>query len=121
MKEYRLVVAGCRNYNNYFKLSREIKKFLKSIDKDYAIIIVSGGATGADTLGEKFAAKHNLKVERYPAEWNIYGKSAGPRRNSQMAKISDGVIVFWDGKSHGTKSMIECAKKENKPCKIIQI
>ena len=121
MKEYRLVIAGCRDYNNYFRLSQEVKKYIKSLGENYSIIIISGGASGADALGEKFAKKHKLQVERYPAEWDKYGKFAGPRRNAQMAKAADAVIVFWDGKSRGTKNMIECAKKENKPYKIIEI
>ncbi len=112
MKEYRLVIAGCRSYNNYFRLSREVKKYIKTLGKDYLIIIVSGCASGADALGERFAQKHKLQIERYPAQWEKYGKFAGPRRNSQMAKVADGVIVFWDGESRGTKSMIECKARK---------
>lgn len=121
MKEYRIVVAGCRNYKNYFKISRELKKYINNLGDDCEIIIVSGGASGVDALGEKFAKKHNFKVERYPAEWEKYGRSAGPIRNSKMAQAADGVIAFWDGKSRGTKNMIECAEKAKKPCKIINI
>ncbi len=120
-KEYRLVVAGCRDYNNYPNAAKEIKKQIKELGFGYSVIIVSGGATGADALGEKFARQHRLKIERFPAEWNKYGKSAGPRRNEQMTQVADGVIVFWDGQSRGTKSMIQCAKKYNKPCRIINI
>ena len=121
MNEYRVVVAGCRDYNNYFLLSRELKKLIKNLDKDHEIIIVSGGASGADSLGEKFAKKHNLKIEKYPAEWDKYGRSAGPIRNYKMAQVADLVVVFWDGKSRGTKNMIECAERENKSCTIIKI
>ncbi len=120
-KEYRLVVAGCRNYTDYQRTSSEIKKYIEKLDTDYSIIIVSGCSKGADALGEKFAENHKLQLEKYPAEWDKYGRSAGPRRNSQMAKIADGIIVFWDGRSKGTKNMIENAKKENKPCTIINI
>lgn len=121
MKEYRLVIAGCRDYNDYFILSKEVDEYIKELDENHLVIIVSGGAGGADALGEKFAQIHNLPIEKYPAEWKKYGKAAGPRRNSEMARIADGVIVFWDGKSRGTQNMITCAKKENKPCKIIKI
>ncbi|MBR6510506.1 MAG: hypothetical protein IKT38_07870, partial [Clostridia bacterium] len=57
-------------------------------------------------------------VEKYLADWEKYGKSAGPIRNKQMAEVSDYVICFWDEKSKGTKSMIDYAKKLNKPIKI---
>ena len=120
-KEYRLVVAGCRNYTDYLRVSREIKKYIEELGSGYSIIIVSGCSNGTDALGERFADNHKLKVEKYPAEWNKYGRAAGPLRNAQMAKVADGIIVFWDGASKGTKNMIESAKKENKPCTIINI
>ena len=120
-KEYRLVVAGCRDYSDYSVASIEIEKHIQTLDVNCSVIIVSGCAEGADKLGERYASEHNLTVERFPAEWDKYGKYAGPRRNAQMAKVADGVLVFWDGKSRGTKNMIENAKKANKPCVIINI
>lgn len=77
-------------------------------------IIISGHANGADTIAEHYAMDHHLQCELYPAEWDKYGRSAGPIRNEQMAKIADKVIVFWDGKSHGTKNMIQQAIKYNR-------
>ena len=120
-KDYRLVVAGCRDFHDYAVASREIQRYLQRLDEDYSVIIVSGCANGADRLGERYAMEHNLAIERYPADWYQYGKSAGPRRNAQMAKAADAVLVFWDGQSRGTKNMIENANKENKPCTIIRI
>ena len=76
--------------------------------------IVSGHAAGADALGEKFAKKNNIKLTVFPADWKKYGKSAGPIRNSQMAKYaSDGIgilIAFWNEKSKGTQHMINVAR-----------
>ena len=69
-------------------------------------------------LGERYAEENGFKIERYPALWEKYGKSAGPRRNRQMAEISDYIICFWDGKSSGTNSMVEYSKKIGKPIKI---
>ncbi|MBE6806372.1 MAG: DUF2493 domain-containing protein, partial [Ruminococcaceae bacterium] len=86
--------------------------------KVHDIIIVSGGASGADAIGERYAQENGFKVEKYPADWEKYGRSAGPRRNKQMAEVSNYVICFWDKKSKGTKSMIECAKRLDKPIKI---
>ena len=120
-KDYRLVVAGCRTFHDYSVASSEIKKLLQKLDAEYSVIIVSGCAEGADKLGEKYAAEHNLTIERFPAEWDKYGKYAGPRRNAQMARIADAVLVFWDGKSRGTKNMIENAKKAKKPYTVISI
>ena len=120
-KEYRLVVAGCRDYNDYSVASVEIEKHIKKCDANCSVIIVSGCAEGADKLGERYATEHHLNIERYPAEWDKYGKSAGPIRNERMAEVADGVLVFWDGKSRGTKNMIENSKKANKPYVIINI
>ncbi len=118
---YKLVVAGCRDFHDYSVASSEIHKHLQKLDADYSVIIVSGCAEGADKLGERYASEHNLTVERFPAEWDKYGKYAGPRRNAQMAQVADAVLVFWDGKSKGTKNMIENAKKANKPYTVISI
>ena len=118
MKEYRVVVAGCRNFADYARLKAELSAYFLSL-APCTVIIVSGCAAGADALGERYAAEHGLAIERFPADWERYGRAAGPMRNRQMAKAADAVIVFWDGRSRGTKSMIECAKKENKPCKIV--
>ncbi len=114
----RVVIAGCRNYNNYKEAKEYIDHCISNIRKENTIIIVSGGADGADALGERYAAENGLKLERYPADWEKYGRSAGPKRNRQMAEIGDYVICFWDGQSRGTKSMIEYAKKLGKSIRI---
>ena len=114
----RVVIAGCRDYNNYDEAKGFIDYCLSRIRKENEIIIVSGGARGADALGERYAKENGFKTELYPAHWEKYGKSAGPKRNEQMAKITDFVICFWDKKSLGTKSMIGFAKEYNKPIRI---
>ena len=118
LKIKRVVVAGCRNYNNYKQAKAFIDECLTDIKNDFTIIIISGGASGADRLGERYAFEHGYKIKRYPANWIKYGRSAGPRRNKLMAQVSDLVICFWDGESRGTKSMIEFAKQYNKPLKV---
>ena len=114
----RVVIAGCRNYTNYEEAKQYIDFCISNIRQGNNIIILSGCASGADAIGERYAKENGFKVEKYPADWEIYGKSAGPRRNKQMAEASDYVICFWDGKSSGTRSMLELAKKCNKPVKI---
>ncbi len=117
----RVAVAGCRNYNNYQAAKEFIDFCIYRIKQEYTLIIVSGGCRGADQLGERYAKENGLRIERYTAKWEVYGKRAGPTRNQQMANISDYVICFWDGKSRGTKSMIDCATKMGKPVKIKRI
>lgn len=91
---------------------------LKNIAEQFTIIIVSGGCRGADTLGVRYATENKMKIEIYNADWTHFGKAAGPLRNRCMAEICDYVICFWDGKSKGTLSMIQEAKRLNKPIRI---
>ena len=114
----RIVVAGCRDYTDYEQAKPYIDHCISNIKNKYELIFVSGGATGADALGERYAKENAYELEIYPAQWQKYGPKAGPIRNKQMAEIADYVICFWDGKSRGTKSMISEAKTFNKPIKI---
>ena len=114
----RVVIAGCRDYNNYDEAKRYIDFCISNIKKRYKLIFISGGCRGTDLLGEKYAAENGFEIERYPAEWDKYGKMAGPRRNERMAKCADYVICFWDGQSKGTWSMIQYAREYEKPLKI---
>ena len=117
----RVVIAGCRNYNNYIEAEKYIDICLMNLKEKCNIIIVSGGSTGADALGERYAKEKGFEVERYPADWDTFGVSAGPIRNRQMAEVADYVICFWDGNSRGTKSMIDFAEKYDKPIKVKMI
>lgn len=117
----RIVVAGCRDYENYTDAKAYIDMCITEIRKKYTLVFLSGGCSGADLLGERYANENGFRIERYPADWQKYGKWAGPKRNLQMAKASDYVICFWDGKSRGTASMISCAKGLRKPLKIKKI
>lgn len=80
--------------------------------------IVSGGANGVDTLAEKWAKKHEIEFVCFPANWNKYGKKAGPMRNIDMINFSDKLISFWDGNSKGTLQAIEYCQKINKPYEV---
>ena len=85
------------------------------VDNPSQVKFISGTAKGADILGEQFAYTYEYDVKRFPADWNTYGKSAGYRRNAEMAKYASeayGVLfAFWDGQSKGTKHMIDLANK----------
>ncbi len=117
----RVVISECRDYNNYNEAKTYIDYYLTNIRKENEIVILSGCASGADAIGERYAKENCLKVKKYPANWEKYGKSAGPKRNEEMAKNCDYVLCFWEGKSKGTKSMINLAKKYEKPIRILKI
>lgn len=114
----KIVVAGTRHFNDANLMRLELHKFVREL-KTTNIEVVSGGAKGADTLGEKYAKHYKQKLKVFPADWEKYGRGAGHRRNAEMAKYADACIVFWDGKSKGTQSMIELAKKRSLTLKVV--
>ena len=120
MENFKVIIAGSRGFSNYELLKEKCNEYLREKRKDYNIIIVSGHARGADLLGEKYAQDEGFPLEIYPANWNKFGKSAGFRRNEQMAEVADALIAFWDGKSHGTKHMIDIMNKKNLLVKVVE-
>ncbi|MBR4868132.1 MAG: DUF2493 domain-containing protein [Clostridia bacterium] len=117
----KIVIAGCRHYTDYVEAEAYIDFCISEIRHKHTLIFVSGGCRGADALGERYAKKNGYPIERYPADWKVFGKAAGPIRNKKMAEIADYIICFWDEKSKGTKSMIDCARKAKKPIRIKRI
>lgn len=101
----KTIIAGSRDFDDYELIKETLLKYNDITE------IVSGCARGADLLGEKFALEYNIPIKKFPAEWDKYGKSAGYRRNEQMAMYADALVAFWDGKSRGTKHMIDFAKQ----------
>lgn len=100
----RTIIAGGRDIHNMAELHFAISQsWIPSV-------VISGGANGADRLGEIYAEKTGKPLEVYPADWGKYGKSAGPIRNREMANVAEGLIALWDGESRGTKHMIETAR-----------
>jgi hypothetical protein len=111
-----VIIAGSRTFNDYPLLKKKLDSILKN-QKD--ITIISGTANGADKLGEIYAEQNHHKLEKYPAMWDLFGKKAGYMRNEEMANVADACVVFWDGKSKGTKHMIDIAKKYKLKLRII--
>jgi hypothetical protein len=120
MKEFKIIIAGSRGFNDYNLLSEKLNTLLKNKIKEYTIVVISGGARGADTLGEVWAAKNKHEFKRFPADWDKYGKKAGYIRNEQMANVADVLVAFWDGVSKGTSNMIDIMNKLNKPVRVVR-
>lgn len=110
-KSFRVIIAGGRDFNDYHLLERTMDHLLSNITAD--VVVVCGMARGADTLGEQYAKARGYRVDYYPADWDKHGRSAGYRRNEQMAQNADALVAFWDGMSRGTKSMIDLARQYN--------
>ena len=81
--------------------------------------IVSGGARGIDTCAREYAVRNNIKLTEFLPEYEKYGRSALLKRNLLIIDYADYVLAFWDGKSYGTKYVIDNCKKKNKPVRVL--
>lgn len=116
---FRVIIAGSRSFSDYVTLQATCDNILSQKRMTHTIVIISGTARGADTLGEQYAHERGYTIERFPADWQQYGKTAGLVRNRQMADNADALIVFWDSQSKGTKNMIMEAKKKGIAVRVI--
>lgn len=103
----RIIIAGSRGITEYAMVDRAVRESEFPITE-----VISGGARGADRLGEEWARRNEIPIRRFMADWERHGKRAGLVRNEEMADHAEGLIAVWDGQSPGTKHMIETAEKK---------
>ena len=101
----KAIIAGGRDF---IPAKEHYRWLVEALADNHVSEIVSGGCSGADRFGERAAAHYNLKLSRFPAEWNKYGKAAGPKRNEKMAEYADICILLPGGR--GTADMESRAK-----------
>ena len=112
----KVIVAGGRDLNDFDLLTKKLDiLFSKRAD----VVIISGMAKGADSLAVKYAEENKLRVSEFPAQWTKHGNASGFRRNIEMARFADACVCFWNGKSVGTKQMIDTAKRMNLKLRVI--
>ena len=109
----KVIIAGSRTISDRESVEAAIKASGFEITE-----VVCGMARGVDTEGFNWAKDNNIPVKEFHADWEKYGRAAGPIRNKQMAEYADALIAFWDGKSRGTKHMIDLAKRANLKVRI---
>jgi len=114
----RVIIAGGRDFNDFDGMIVKLDALFSVTDE--GVTVISGTANGADKLGERYADFRGYEIERYPAQWDVYGRSAGYKRNEQMAGIASHCVVFWDGQSRGSKHMIDIAKREGLELRVIK-
>ncbi len=106
----RLGIVGSRTYNDY----EEFKDIVTRLIAKYKHIeLVSGGASGADSLAERYAKEFNIPIKIFKPDWSK-GKGAGFIRNVVIWNNIDLCIAFWDGKSRGTEHSLTLATKQKK-------
>ncbi len=133
MKNFKVLVAGGRDFNNYPAMQQRLDSLLRDKAKTHKIIIVSGKARGADNRGERYAKLRGCEVEAHPADWNNihvegavikenkhgkYNAIAGHMRNKDMAIACDVGVIFWDTQSSGTYNMINLLETHEKPMRV---
>lgn len=111
---FKLSVIGSRSFQNEILLNDTLGSLQDSIE-----LIISGGAKGADKFAEKWAIRNKIPFKPILPEWDKFRKAAGIKRNRLIVEESDFCLIFWDGKSAGTKSSIEFCKKFKRPFQII--
>jgi hypothetical protein len=124
---FKVIIAGGRDFKPNEQHFDYIKRMCSNYyDFDYlnqigeGLQFVSGCAKGADKIPICLGNSYCVPVKKFPADWDSYGNAAGPIRNKQMAEYADALIAFWDGKSKGTKNMIEQAEKLGLKVKVVR-
>ena len=105
----KVIIAGGRDFNNSQMVEDTMNKLNFIVTE-----VVCGDAAGADTEGNLWGQRHGVPVKHFPAQWDTFGKVAGIIRNHEMGDYADYLVAFWDGKSRGTKDMIDYMRKIGK-------
>lgn len=109
----KLIIAGGRDAKEFDVLSAVQECVINGpFNPHEALELVCGGARGADTEGEKWAQRNGIEVKYFIPDWLNKGKAAGHIRNREMGDYATHLLAVWDGKSKGTKGMIDYATKK---------
>jgi hypothetical protein len=112
----KIAIIGSRNFSDWGLVASTLEPYLGKVT-----LVISGGAKGADFLGERWAKLNDIETLIFPADWDKFGKRAGYLRNTDIIKNCDLCIAFWDSVSRGTSHSISLCNKYNKPVEIIKI
>lgn len=104
----RVIIAGSRGITSAITVSLAMQKAAEQ--GIVPTTVLSGCAPGVDKLGEQWASVRGIPVERHPANWASYPRTAGRLRNVEMAHAADALVAIWDGASPGTRHMIKTAE-----------
>lgn len=115
----RIIICGGRDFNDRNLFYETMDSLIGKFEE---IELVSGHAKGADSFAEAYAKERNIPITVFKPDWKKYGRGAGPIRNREMLQYAieekPVVMAFWDGKSKGTKNMLDQAKKAGAECLI---
>ena len=112
----KLIIAGSPTFTDYQRLCQVL-----ALDRHRITQVLTGGARGAERLGYRWAWKHTIRHQLFRAEWERFGKSAGVRRNHEMAQAGDMLVAFHVNNSPGTAHMVQCMRQRGKPVVVIRV
>lgn len=115
----RLAIVGSRSIEDPDVLVEGLRRIRKQFPGVEIDEIVTGGAAGADWLGEDYARRVGIKLTVFHPDWNRYGKRAAFLRNRDIVQNADVVLALWDGESKGTKMTLDLAERHYKPTVIV--
>lgn len=115
----KLIIAGGRDFADAVLLCNELNKLVAEGIIDESVELVCGMARGADMLGYHAFKDQDLPIHEFHPDWNGLGKRAGFVRNADMGNAADYALIFWDGKSKGTKHMIDFMVRVRKPHRVV--
>lgn len=107
-KPYVIVLYGSGDWCDKMVISQALQCMEQ---RDRKMVLVHGDCVGAAHMGRDIALEMGWTVRCYPAEWHLYGKGAGPRRNQEMIEKErpHAIIALRKDMSRGTTDMIRRA------------
>lgn len=110
----KLAIVGSRGFSDGRLMDRVLSTIIGPI-----VEVVSGGAKGADLLGEKWARRNGIETTIFLPDHKRY-RHPYHHRNRLIAERCDKLLAFWDGRSTGTRYTIDYAKRIGKPVKVVR-
>lgn len=114
MKDWVIAVIGSRTYTNYEELTAILDSLIAA-QPERNVSLISGGARGADSLAERYAAAAGITIVVLKPDYVAHGKAAPFIRNKDIIDGCSEVVYFWDGQSRGTKHAVDYAESLGRP------
>lgn len=124
----RILITGSRDWpltditTVYTVMSKTITDYVLQGETQKTITIVHGACPkGVDAMADLFARSWGMNIERHPANWDLYGKKAGPIRNKEMVELGvDICLAFVYNKSSGASHAVELCRKKGVPLILLE-
>jgi hypothetical protein len=121
-RDVALLVCGSRDWKDHDAVREQLERAVARFGAE-RLLVIAGGARGADSQAEQAATRLGLAVEVHPARWDRHGRSAGYRRNLEMldrlADFPHRYVVAFSNGSRGTQHTIDQARRRGIPVRVV--